>query len=100
MKWTLEEEEMLRLNLSLEELKTLLPGRTSASIISKKAHMKAFRARRKNWSKVEKQTLVDYYDIESFEDLLARFPTRTEGSIRAQASRLRKEGWIFYQGEE
>ena len=98
-RWSEEEIEILKLNISIEEKLTLLPNRSRSAIISKMTYDKPRTQRRVGWSKADKQLLADFYDIENFNDLKQRFPGRTEGSIRAQASRLRKDGWVFNKGD-
>lgn len=98
VKWTEHEEEIIanHPDASCAELQKLLPNRTASSIIGKRLRMFPNRKQNASWTEEERNLLRQLRrDQElSWKEIYEHFPERSNDSIRAQYSYMRKKQWI------
>lgn len=85
--WTQKEINILFLDLSLDEMKELLPGRSRASIAAKKSRMNPHK--NPPWTLEEIRILRDKYGVSTAAEIEALLPLRSSAAIRRKASLLK-----------
>lgn len=89
--WTKEEEAILRENypyMSLQEIKSLLPGRNTSAIRRKAGKLHVYRYNSRAWSDEELDILIKNYSRMKVKHIMELLPGRSANDIYNKAQSL------------